>query len=492
MNGPATTAASFKLPMGLVIAVLVMVGVLLLPLPADLPVAGQRMLAILAFAVVVWITEAVSYEASAIMITSLMAFLLGAAPSLQDPTHLIGSSPAISMALTGFANPALALVAGALFIAAAMTHTGLDRRIALVTLTRVGTSTRGILVGAIAVTILLSLVVPSATARSACVVPIMMGVIAAFGVDKRSNIAAGIMIVVAQGTSIWNVGIQTAAAQNLLTVGFMDKMLGQRVSWIDWLIAGAPWALIMSAVLLFLVLKLLPPESNSIPGGKEAVAQSLVEIGPMTGPQKRLLTVSVLLLLAWATEGRLHSFDTTSTTYAGLVFLLLPGIGVMTWKDVQSRIPWGTVIVFGVGISLGTALLTTQAGQWLGAQVVGHTGLDQLGPLGVFAILGAFLIVIHLGFASATALTSALLPILIAVLQTLPGDFSRLGMTMLLGFVVSYGFILPINAPQNMVCLGTGTFTARQFAKVGLLVTVIGYLLMLVFAATYWSWLGWI
>ncbi|WP_200813828.1 anion permease, partial [Mycobacterium avium] len=113
----------------------------------------------------------------------------------------------------------------------------------------------------------------------------------------------------------------------------------------------------------------------------EAVAQSLADIGPMTGPQKRLLTVSVLLLLAWATEGRLHSFDTTSTTYAGLVFLLMPGIGVMTWKDVQSRIPWGTVIVFGVGISLGTALLTTQAGQWLGSQVVAHTGLDQVGPL---------------------------------------------------------------------------------------------------------------
>ena len=36
----------------------------------------------------------------------------------------------------------------------------------------------------------------------------MMGVIAAFGVDKRSNIAAGIMIIVAQATSIWNVGIR--------------------------------------------------------------------------------------------------------------------------------------------------------------------------------------------------------------------------------------------------------------------------------------------
>src|SRR5690606_39541611 len=63
-------------------------------------------------------------------------------------------------------------------------------------------------------------------------------------------------------------------------------------------------------------------------------------------------------------------------------------------KEVQSRIPWGTVIVFGIGISLGTALLTTQAGQWLGQQVVVRTGLDAFGPLGVFSILAAFLILI--------------------------------------------------------------------------------------------------
>ncbi|MBV7486074.1 DASS family sodium-coupled anion symporter [Bordetella sp. BOR01] len=489
---PSQAPQQAKIPIGLAAGFAAMVLVLLLPLPADLPPAGHRMLAILVFAVVVWVTEAVSYEASAIMVTTLMAFLLGTAPTVKDPAVLYGTSAAIGMALTGFANSALALVAGALFIAAAMTYTGLDRRIALVTLARIGTSTRRILVGCIAVTIVLSLVVPSATARSAAVVPIMMGIIAAFGVEKRSNIAAGIMIIVAQATSIWNVGIQTAAAQNLLTVGFMDKMLGERVAWSDWLIAGAPWALIMSAVLVFLVLKMMPPESDNIAGGKEAVERSLQELGPMTAPQKRLMAVSILLLLCWATEGKLHRFDTTSTTYFGLVLLMLPRIGVMTWKDVQSRIPWGTVIVFGVGISLGTALLTTQAGQWLGAQVVAHTGLDHVGPLGIFAILAAFLILIHLGFASATALTSAMLPILISVLATLPGDFNRLGMTMLLGFVVSYGFILPINAPQNMVCLGTETFTAKQFAKIGIVITVIGYLLMLGFGLTWWRWLGWL
>ncbi|WP_258096642.1 anion permease, partial [Klebsiella pneumoniae] len=89
-----------------------------------------------------------------------------------------------------------------------------------------------------------------------------------------------------------------------------------------------------------------------------------------------------------------------------------------------------------------------------------------------------FLILIHLGFASATALTAALLPILISVLQQLPGDINRVGMTMLLGFTVSFGFILPINAPQNMVCLGTDTFNGKQFARVGIPVTIIGYLLM--------------
>lgn len=479
-------------PIGLMVGVIVMIAVLLIPMPDDLPVAGHRMLAILAFAVVVWITEAVSYEASAIIITSLMAFLVGTAPTVQNPSVEYGTSNAISMALAGFSNSALALVAGALFIAAAMTLTGLDRRIALVTLSKIGTSTRRVMVGAIAVTILLSLVVPSATARSACVVPIMMGVIAAFGVDKRSNIAAGVMIIVAQATSIWNVGIQTAAAQNLLTVGFMDKMLGDRITWAEWLVAGAPWAVIMSVILVVLVLKMMPPEADAIAGGKEAVEAQLREMGPMTSAQKRLLAVSIGLLLFWATEGKLHHFDTTSVTYVGLVVLMLPRFGVMTWKDVQSRIPWGTVIVFGVGISLGTALLTTQAGQWLGNHVVAATGLDSLPTLWVFAILAAFLILIHLGFASATALTSAMLPILIAVLQTLPGDFNRLGIAMLLGFTVSFGFILPINAPQNMVCLGTDTFTAKQFARVGIVITLVGYALLLLFAATYWRWLGWL
>lgn len=482
---------SLRLPWGLLLALLAGLAIIFLPEQAGLPLAGQRMLAILAFAVIVWISEAVSYEVSAIMILALMAFLLGSAPTLADPDKLIGTKDALNMALSGFANSALALVASALFIAAAMTQTGLDKRIALLTLSKVGASTHRVLLGAIVVTILLSFIVPSATARVACMVPIMMGVIAAFGVDKRSAFAGGIMILVAQATSIWNVGIQTSAAQNLLTAGFMQKLLGQSVTWTDWLIAGAPWSLLMSAVLYWVILRVMPPETDRIEGGKEAVRKALSELGPMTFDERKLLAIVLTLLGFWATEGKLHSFDTASTTLVGLAALLMPGLGVMSWKQAQPRIPWGTVIVFGVGISLGGTVLATGAGTWLAKLLVANLGMEALSPFWVFAVLGAFLIIIHLGFASATALTSAMLPIMIALLLQLGGDINPLGMSMLLGYVVSFGFLLPINAPQNMVCIGTDTFTARQFLRTGIWLTLAGYGLMLVFALTWWRWLGW-
>ena len=102
-------------------------------------------------------------------------------------------------------------------------------------------------------------------------------------------------------------------------------------------------------------------------------------------------------------------------------------------------------------------------------------GLNQLGALAILAVLGVFLIVIHLGFASATALAASMIPIVIAVLQKVqtPG-ISIIGMTMVLQFVVSYGFILPVNSPQGMVAYGTDTFTARDFVRTGLVLTRAG------------------
>lgn len=480
---------------GLFVAIIVAAIILLVPFGGEeLPVAGKHMIAILAFAVIVWVSEAMDYTVSAVVISVLIVILIGFAPNMANPEVILGTRKALGMAISGFSSSVVALVTSAMFIAAAMTITGLDRRIALFTMSKVGTSSKSILVGAIAVTIVLSLVVPSATARTACVVPIMLGVIAAFNVDKRSRLAASMMIVIAQSTSIWNVGIQTAAAQNLLSMGFISKAMGPEhvLGWTDWLIAGAPWSISMSVVLYFVTRKVMPPEVENIEGGSEAIKKSLSELGPMTGKEKRLIGISLMLLSVWATGGKLHSVDTTSATLIGLALMLAPGIGIMEWKEVEKRVQWGTLLMFGVGISLGTTLLDTQAAPWLANFVVDWFGLESLNSFAIFAVLAAFLILIHLGFASATALCAALLPILISLLVSLPesSGVNAAGMTVLLAFTVSFGFILPINAPQNMVCMGTDTFTPRQFTRIGLILTVIGYLMLLLFAATWWSYLG--
>src|ERR1043166_9115166 len=140
---------------GIFAAVAAMVAILLLPTPAGLPIAGHRMLAILAFAVIIWMTEAIDYAVSAVVIAALMAFLLGYSPSVANPKVLMGTSAAMSLAFSGFTTTGLVLVAAALFLAAAMTQTGLDKRIALTILSRVGTSTRSVVIGTILVGIVI-------------------------------------------------------------------------------------------------------------------------------------------------------------------------------------------------------------------------------------------------------------------------------------------------------------------------------------------------
>ena len=495
-TGPAVQAHEknwLQANWGLLAAAAAMIAILMLPTPAGLPVAGHRMLAILAFAVIVWMTEAIDYAVSAIVIAALMAFLLGLAPNPANPKVLLGTSAGLTLAFGGFANTALVLVASALFLAAAMTATGLDKRIALSILSKVGVETRNVIIGTILVGFVIAFLVPSTTARVSCLVPITLGIIAAFGVSKKSAFAATLMITTVQTASIWNVGIKTAAAQNMVAVGFIEKTLQYTVTWLEWLVVAAPFSILMSVALYFVMTRMMPPEVKEAPGGREAIKKALADLGPMKATEKKLLTISLALLGFWSTEGILHKFDTSTTTITAVALMFMPGIGIMTWKEAQPRIPWGTVVLFGVGISLGTALLQTKGATWLADIVVAQFGLKEATALFVLAVMGLFLIVIHLGFASATALAAAMIPIVIAVLQGVatPG-INVIGLTLLLQFVVSFGFILVVNAPQNMVAYGTETFEARDFVRTGLVLTVIAFALVLVLGATYWRWLGYV
>src|SRR5215470_14817618 len=380
---------------GLLLAIAALIAVLLLPTPAGLPVAGHRMLAILVFAVIVWMTEAIDYAVSAVVIAALMAILLGFSPNPANPAALMGTGAGLTLAFSGFANTALVLVASALFLAAAMTATGLDRRIALTVLSRVGTETRHVVVGTILVGLVIAFLVPSTTARVACLVPITLGIIAAFGVSKKGAFASMLMVTTVQTASIWNVGIKTAAAQNMVAIGFIEKAFGKTITWLEWLIAAAPFGVLMSVALYFVMTRMMPPEVSQVPGGPDAIRKALADLGPMKASEKKLLLLSLTLLAFWATEGRLHRLDTSTTTITAVALMFLPGFGIMTWKEAQPKIPWGTVVLFGIGISLGTALLQTKGAVWLADLAVAEFGLKQASALFILMVMSLFLILIH-------------------------------------------------------------------------------------------------
>lgn len=466
-----------------------------MPMPAGLSVAGHRMLAILLFAVITWITEAVTYPVSATVIASLMLLLLGTAPALEPAAaaagKTIGFGKAIAMTFSGISASGTVLVGAAMFLAAAMTNTGLDKRIALTILSKVGSKTNRIVAGMIFVGFVLAFFVPSTTARVGCIIPIVLGIIAAFNLPLQSRFSALLMVATIHAASIWNIGIKTAAAQNMVALGFIEKEFGASITWLHWFITAAPYAAIMSVILYFVCMKMLPAEISEVKGGDETVKKAMLEMGSMSPKEKKLLIISLLLIFFWVTEKILHPVSTTASTVIAITLMFMPGINIMTWKEAQAKVSWGTLVLFGIGISMGSALLNTKAAMWIANKLVTEMGLVNMGVFAVFAILAAFLIIVHLGFASATAVASSMIPIMIAVLKNLNiQGLNMVDITMLLQFVVSFGFILPVNSPQGILAYATETFSVKDCIKVGLPITIIGYLLLLVFAKTYWTVLG--
>ncbi|MCT2339033.1 anion permease [Corynebacterium sp. p3-SID1056] len=471
------------------LAFVALAAVLLIPIDG-IEWQGQIALGMLAFAVIMWVTEAVSYPVSSVLIISLIALLVGLSPDPEAPGEVFGTGPALSMALSGFSSGAVALVAAALALATAMQATGLHRRIALYVLKVAGEKTSRIVAGAIIISIILAFFVPSATARAGAVVPILLGMVAAFGLAVDSKLSALLVITAVQAVSIWNVGIKTAAAQNLVAIGFIEDQMEQTVSWGQWFMWAAPWSVLMSIALYFIMRAAIKPEVDHIEGGRALVEKQLAEMGPMTGAEKRLTAIAVVLLLFWATEGFLHPINSSTITLAAIAIMLLPGIGVMDFKYAQDHINWGTLIVFAVGISLGSFLLETGAATWLSERTFGALGIASMPILATIAIVSLFNIIIHLGFASATSLASALIPVFIALAATLDVPNGGIGFVVIQQFVICFGFLLPISAPQNMLAYGTGAFSTRQFLKAGIPLTIVGYLLILLLSATYWQWIG--
>ena len=307
---PARSSLSPAGRWGLAAGTAALVAIILLPQPAGLSIAGQHMLGIFAFAVIVWMTESVEYAASSVMLVALMAFLLGTAPDPAHPDRILGTSAALSEAMGGFTNPAVVLIAASLVIASAMSATGLDRRLAFIVISLIGTSRSRLLIGIIIVMAVLAFFIPTASARVACLVPIILGTISGLGLDKKGRVAGMLMMSIVYLSLIWAMGIATGAAQNVYVNALLDRTIHVRIPWIDWLVVGAPYSVAMSIALYFVLMKMMAPAAaESARGNVSAPGDLDLKLGPLTADQIKLLVLSVVLLGFWATERKLHDFE---------------------------------------------------------------------------------------------------------------------------------------------------------------------------------------
>lgn len=462
---------------------------LILSLPLQgISAYGQIMLGILVMAIILWVTEALAYPISALLIAGCITLLIGLTPN-SDTGVVLGTSKAVSLAMKGFSSPSIIVILGALIVAAAMQTSQLDRRIALAILSRVHPAPNQIIAGCLLVGVVFAFLLPSPTGRTAVQVPILAGVIATLGLNEKSRLAALLMIGAAQCSTIWNVGVMTATGHNVAGLELMGEHSGFTMSWIQWLINAGPWSAMMTVILFFILKRQMAghPIDSHIADSIQSSAE------PWTGKQKRLALYTVLLLSLWITEGTLHHITVPASMMIMAVCLLLPGIGVFdSWKDVEKRIPWGVVVMFGVSISLGQQLVSTGAAAWLAEICFSSLGLASMSLMLLVFFMTLFTIVMHMGFASAMSLTVALLPVFLAFSDTLPDTMAHnaAALVLLQLFAVSFGMILPVNAPQNMVAYSTGTFDTKTFATIGIQLTIASLLTFVLFSQTWWQWTG--
>lgn len=460
--------------------------ILFLPLQGLSP-PGQAMLGILAMAVILWVTEAIAYPISALLIALLMTLFLGLIPDANTGSA-IGTSKAILQAMKGFSSPSLIVISGALIMAAAMQATELDLRIARAVLSKIHPSPGAILAACLLIGVIFSFLVPSPTGRTAVQIPILAGVVATLGPGEKSRFAAILVIGAAQVSTIWNVGVMTATGHNVAGLELMAEHSGFTMTWAKWLLYAGPWSVLMT-VILFLILRRELKGLNFTAD----VSSLATNRKPLNRSQKQLALYTILLITSWITEGTLHHITVPATMLIMAVCLLLPGTGVFDgWKDVEKRLPWGVIVMFGVSISLGQQLVNTGAAAWLAESCFSSLGISAFSTPLLVVVMTTFTIIMHLGFASAMSVTVALLPVFLAFSDTLPPSMNQnaMGLVLLQLFAVSFGMILPVNAPQNMVAYSTGSFDTKTFARIGSQLTIASLATFALFSATWWKWSG--
>ena len=479
---------------------------------------GRMLSCVLAAVGVLWVSEALPLAVTALLAATLCV-ITGVASD--------------KVVLRYFADPIVFLFIGSFIIARAMTLHGLDRRIALafLSLPWVGGHPARLLAGVGTVSAFISMWI-SNTATTAMMLPIALGVLRALHQVRvaRGEVPAGamnprawpfataMMVTVAYAASVGGLGTPVGTPPNLIGLGVIRDRLHVDLGFVRWMALCVPMVVVMCGLLFVLLYLLHPDRKGKDEGGRKKdematspssfilppSSSSLTDylrlerdrLGPWTRGQVNTLIafgVAVVLWVLPAVEAieataalgawtKAHVPEAVAAIVASVLLFALPtrvGFGrggktefTITWAE-AARIDWGTILLFGAGLSLGALMFETGV-----AKALGETLTARLGPQSVWA-LTALSIAMAIVLSEATSNTAAatmMVPTVIALAQTT--GVSPLPPALGACIGASFGFMLPVSTAPNAIVYGTGLVTIPSMIRAGVLFDVIGFVII--------------
>lgn len=490
-----TQTLELKLQYRQVLCLLISVGLLVItlnyPFPPSLSPIGHSMLSVLVFAMFLWVTEAVGFSESSIFLIAAMSMVLAFTPDPADPGKLIGLKQGLNIALSGLNSDAWIMVMAAFFIAAAVNITKLGERIGLTVLNRIGSGPKQILISVLVMSYSMMFFIPSPTGIAALIMAVLMDLTATCGIDRRSNLAKGMMLAMAFGTATGSIGLLTSNAPAIQTATFVAEATKHEISWLQWLLYGEPFGILLGLVLYVLILFLFPPEKGNEEARRNLLKEKLAALGSLTGEEKRLLAILTLAIALWATGGTLHQINSSTVSIVAVAAIMMPVLGVGSWKSLATHVDWGILMLYGTSVSLGQWLLKSGAAGWMANNTLVTMGVQNLPFFLLILTTGLIFGVFALFFSARAAAAAAIIPTAIGFIQGVGNlQMHPWGFAVMCYYLIQTVAILPMHHPMAMLAYSTGTFSPRDMIKLGIPFMAIELILLALMASTYWKWTG--
>ena len=437
-----------------------------LPTPEGLNENGKIMIGILIMGGILWATEAIP-----LAVTGLLIIIIQPITGVLPATEVFAS----------FGNQAVFFLVGAFILAGAVEKYNLHKRIALRMLSYFEKSPRMLSFGIMSSCALLSFVMPE-HGVAALFLPIVVSILIAMKITPReSNFGKICMLSIAYGCSIGSLGTLIGGARNPLTVGLLSDFNPPIIiTFFDWMIYSMPVVFICLPIVWLVLQVSFPLDIKSISTAKNEINKQVCMAGKMGKYEIIVSFVLILTIFLWVFF--------SSPEYLGLAVIALLGSIILfftrsiTWKDVEDRVPWGIILLYGGAITLGVGMQKTGAGAW-----IAHRIFDLMGNHPFLVIIGLIVFTVLLtNVMSNVGAVAILLPIGLSLSSEIP-DVSPLFASMLIALSGGLAFMLVIATPGNAITYSSGYFSSKDLLKAGVVSNIICIVVIFIVAVVYWK-----